>query len=73
MNINSNLLKQRKKNLSIKEDRDQMILNFQESPTSSFQSRVTIDSNQNNIIGLTYPRDIEIERKTLNYKKRRFP
>ena len=45
-----------------------MLLNFQETP-SSFQIRVTVDSNQNNIIGLTDLRDIEAERRTLNYEK----
>ena len=45
-----------------------MLLNFQDL-SSSFQIRVTVDSNQNNIIGLTDPRDIEVERRTLNYEK----
>ena len=50
------------------EERDQILLNFQETP-SSFQPRFKVDSKQNNIIGLTDPREIEIERRTLNYEK----
>ena len=32
--------------------RDQLLLSFQE-PSSPFQSQVTVNSNQNNVIGLT--------------------